>query len=253
MYGARFHSAAGATPPAPPHSTPAGRVLTAASTAAVEHFQPSRLPEPVGGMGPAPSSVTSSPRPGSGSLRGLSFSKPLPLRFPPPAGALPARGEPRARRHDPRAPSRPHGARRPPARPLTFLLQGVGDDVQKATPAGQVMAERLRAEIPYVVQFVSSIGSDRQLADYEEGVARSAIALLGDLASVLPVRVHALRRFRPRPRPYPRAGGCRGVRAPPCPVPRSACTPRGRTACRCRNARCGALQQQRTRCSSMQL
>ncbi|KAG2444792.1 hypothetical protein HXX76_001535 [Chlamydomonas incerta] len=71
---------------------------------------------------------------------------------------------------------------------LSGIAQGLGDDMLKSTPAGAASRDRLTAELPAVFAFVSSIGSDKTAGDgcYDEDVARAAIALLGDLCSVLP-------------------------------------------------------------------
>ncbi|KAG2492867.1 hypothetical protein HYH03_008782 [Edaphochlamys debaryana] len=70
---------------------------------------------------------------------------------------------------------------------LSGIVQGLGDDIIKGVNAGAASRDRLTAELPAVFAFVSSIGSDRTGGDsYDEDVARTAIALLGDLCSVLP-------------------------------------------------------------------
>ncbi|GLC59478.1 hypothetical protein PLESTB_001491700 [Pleodorina starrii] len=67
------------------------------------------------------------------------------------------------------------------------IVQGLGDDVTKGTGNGPVSRDRLTAELPAVYQFVASIGADKTAGDsYDEDVSRAAIALLGDLCSVLP-------------------------------------------------------------------
>lgn len=72
---------------------------------------------------------------------------------------------------------------------VSGIAQGLGDDMVKNTPAGAASRDRLTAELPAVFAFVSSVGGDKTAGDgcYDEDVARAAIALLGDLCSVLPV------------------------------------------------------------------
>ncbi|EFJ44948.1 hypothetical protein VOLCADRAFT_82561 [Volvox carteri f. nagariensis] len=70
------------------------------------------------------------------------------------------------------------------------IVQGLGDDITKGTGSGSASRDRLTAELPAVYQFVASIGADKTAGDaYDEDVARAATALLGDLCSVLPVRI----------------------------------------------------------------
>ncbi|KXZ55363.1 hypothetical protein GPECTOR_3g492 [Gonium pectorale] len=70
---------------------------------------------------------------------------------------------------------------------LTGIVQGLSDDITKGSNAGPASRDRLTAELPAIFQFICSIGSDQTAGDaYDDEVSRAAIALMGDLISILP-------------------------------------------------------------------
>lgn len=70
------------------------------------------------------------------------------------------------------------------------IVQGLGDEITAGTPVGAATRERLTHSLSSVYPFVASIGADKTSGEsYSEDVARAAIALLGDLCVVMPVRV----------------------------------------------------------------
>lgn len=58
---------------------------------------------------------------------------------------------------------------------------------------GQGKGHALRSEVPAILEFLSSIGGDQEGQEADEGdVARTAVNLLGDICSVVPVSTRKL-------------------------------------------------------------